>query len=119
MTRTMHRFWRALAVCTTLGVVVACSSATMSTPQSLRPLPEPIESVAMAPSGGVLADAIGTELFNQGFQVIDTQETSNYLVRLNLDEMELMQPKSLTALRGRGIKAVLSVRTVAGYEEQI
>jgi hypothetical protein len=99
-------------------VTAACSGATMSTPMNLRSLPETIESVAMAPSGGVLADAIGTELFNRGFQVIDTQETSNYLVRLNLDEIELMQPKSLTAMRGRGIKAILSVRAVAGYDNK-
>lgn len=99
-----------------LALSTACSGATMSTPQNLRPLPEKIESVALAPSGGVLADAIGTELFNHGIQVIDTQETSNYLVRLNLDEIELMQPKTLSALRGRGITALLSVKSVAGYD---
>ena len=88
----------------------------MSAPMSLRPLPERIESIALAPSGGLFADAIGTELFNNGMKVIDTQETSNFLLRTNLDEVELLQPKSLTAMRDRGINAVLSVKMAAGYD---
>jgi hypothetical protein len=108
-----------VAVAAALGAfTVACAGASISTPQSLQPLPEPIESVALAPSGGVLADAIGTELFGRGFRVIDTRGTSNYLVRLNLDEIELMQPKSLSAIRERGINAVLSCSSVAGDDNK-
>lgn len=93
-----------------------CSGAMVSMPKQLPPLPESIDAVALAPSGGVLADAIGTELFSRGFRVIDTQETSNFLVRLNLDEIELFQPRTLEALRERGLNAVLSVKSVAGYD---
>lgn len=96
----------------------ACSGAKVSAPVNLRPLPEPVSAIALAPSGGVLADAIGTELFGQGFQVIDTQEMTNYLVRLNLDEIELSQPRSLARLRERGIQAVMNVRAVAGYDDK-
>lgn len=94
----------------------ACAGASVSSPTSLRPLPEPVSSIALAPSGGVMADAIGNELFNQGFQVIDTQETSNFLVRLNLSELEVLQPKSLSLLREQGITAFLQVRGGAGYD---
>jgi len=96
----------------------ACTGSKVSAPVNLRPLPEPVAAIALAPSGGVLADAIGTELFGNGFQVIDTQEMSNYLVRLNLDEIELSQPRSLTLLRERGIQAVMNVRSVAGYDDK-
>jgi hypothetical protein len=109
---------RAVPIVVLAGLVAACAGASISVPQSLQPLPEPIASVALAPSGGVLADAIGNELFSRGIRVIDTQQTSNFLVRLNLDEIELMQPKSLSALRERGINAVLSCRSVAGYDNQ-
>ncbi len=95
-----------------------CARARVSAPQALRPLPESIETVALAPSGGVLADAIGTELFNRGIRVMDSQETSNLLLRLNLSEIELLQPRSLTALRERGASAVLTVRSVAGYDKK-
>ena len=40
------------------------------------------------------------------------------LVRLNLDEVELSMPRSLALLRERGIQAVLSVRSVAGYDDK-
>lgn len=98
--------------------MLGCAGSRMSMPQQLRPLPEPVEAVALAPSGGVLADAIGTELFNQGFQVIDTQQMSNYMVRWNLDEVELLQPANLRQMRDQGITAFLSVRTVAGYDDK-
>jgi len=104
-----------------IGVAVlmtGCAGTKMSVPQTLRPLPEPVTAVALAPSGGVLADAIGTELFNQGIQVIDTQQMSNYMVRWNLDEIELLQPTNLATMRENGISAFLSVRTVAGYDDK-
>jgi hypothetical protein len=65
-----------------------------------------------------LADAIGTELFGSGFRVIDTQQTTNYLVRLNLSEVELSEPRSLGLLHQQGIQAVLNVRAVAGYDDK-
>lgn len=103
----------AVAVLTT-----GCAGTKMSVPRNLRPLPEPVTAVALAPSGGVLADAIGTELFSQGIQVIDTQQMSNYMVRWNLDEVELLQPTSLATMRDQEISAFLTVRTVAGYDDK-
>jgi hypothetical protein len=109
--------------CCTLGIalltfvaMVACAGAKISAPVQLPPLVDKVDSLALAPSGGVLADAIGTELFGTGFKVIDTQETSNFLVRMNLDEIEILTPRSLTALQARGINAVLSVKAVGGYD---
>lgn len=118
----MIRKWRPVRCDLLLGLVVVinagCAGARMSMPETLPPLPEAIEAIALAPSGGVLADAIGTELFNRGVRVIDTQDTSSLLLRLNLDEIELLQPKSLSALRERGVSAILGVKSVAGYDDK-
>ena len=99
-----------------LASIAGCASAKISAPQHLQPLPETVEAVALAPSGGVLADAIGTELFNLGFRVVDTQQTSSFLVRMNLDEIELLEHKSLAAFQERGVGAVLSVKSIGGYD---
>lgn len=99
-------------------VMTGCAGTQMSIPQNLRPLAEPVTAIALAPSGGVLADAIGTELFNQGLHVIDTQQMTNYMVRWNLEEIELMQPASLEAMKEQGISAFLTVRSVSGYDER-
>lgn len=112
----VHRAARTGLCIMALVSTAGCAGAMISAPQQLQPLPEKVDAVALAPSGGVLADAIGTELFNRGFRVIDTQETSNFLLRMNLDEIELLQPKSLAAFQDRSIGAVLSVKSVAGYD---
>ena len=98
--------------------LMACAGAKISKPKHLPPLPEKINMIALAPSGGVLADAIGIELFGSGFKVIDSQETSNNMIRLNLNEIELFQPASLNKLRELGINAVLSVKSVSGYDNK-
>jgi hypothetical protein len=72
--------------------------------------------VALAPSGGVLADAIGIELFNRGFNVIDASEMSNLMARLNIYEIELSTPKNLSILSEQGIDAVLSVKAATGFD---
>ena len=65
-----------------------------------------------------MADAVGIELFSQGFTVFDTQQTSTLMIRYNLDEAEVMRPEAIPAFAERGIDAVLIVRTVAGYDDQ-
>ncbi len=93
-----------------------CAPSRVSVMQNLAPLEHPVKTIALAPSGGVLADSIGLELFGNNFRVVDTQQTSNILVRLNLNELEIMEPKSMAALKERGIDAILLVRSVAGYD---
>jgi len=113
----MTQCWRdALLVGVAVFSTIGCAGTRMSAPQNLRPLPEPVTTIALAPSGGVLADAIGTELFNHGLQVIDTQQMSTYMVRWNLNEIELLRPANLQTMRNQGISAFLSARTVAGYD---
>ena len=94
----------------------AGSKFTMITPA--RALAAPISTVALAPSGGPLADAVGVSLLNYGVRIFDTQQTSNLLIRSNLNEEEVMEPQNLALIAARGIDAILFVRTVAGYDDK-
>ena len=68
------------------------------------------------PSGGALADAIGIELLNYGYQIIDTAAITGYMARYNLNEFELTMPQNISKLSNDGIDTVLLVKTVAGYD---
>ncbi len=70
----------------------------------------PVKAIALAPGAGLLADAVGVELSNRGFTVIDSASTSQMLVRLNLNEVEISTPQGLTKLKDQGIDAFLTVR---------
>ncbi len=72
--------------------------------------------LALAPSGGLMADAIGVELFNRGFTVFDTNQMTNLLFRLNMNEIELSDPKNLSALYDEGIDAVLHVKASVAFD---
>ncbi|CAN7780840.1 hypothetical protein LJR296_007991 [Cupriavidus necator] len=74
--------------------------------------------IALTPGGGLMADAVGVELANRGFTIIDPSSTSNMMIRLNLNEVEVAKPEGLTKLREQGIDALLIVRTVGGYDQQ-
>jgi len=65
-----------------------------------------------------MADAVGIELFSQGFTVFDTRQTSTLMLRYNLDEAEVMRPEAISTFAEEGIDALLVVRTVAGYDDQ-
>lgn len=104
-----------LFVLVVASTCIGCSGSKMSRVQGARP-EHPVETVALAPSGGLLADAIGIELFNHGLAVIDTAETSNLFARLNLHEAEVSRSQNLTLLRREGIDAYLMVKSAAGYD---
>ena len=93
-----------------------CGTSKVSTPAIQVHLDHPIHTLALAPTGGLLADAIGVELFNRGFQVLDTTSTANLLIRLNLSEVEILNPVKLSLLKEQGIDAYLSVRSAAGRD---
>lgn len=76
----------------------------------------PVGTIALMTGGGLFADAIGIEISARGLQVFDTAVTSNLLVRLNLNEVEVTQPKGLSKLKDQGIDAILSARVASGYD---
>ena len=107
--------WACVLLLSAAVVFGGCSGSKMTILQG-RPPTHAVTAIAMAPSGGVLSDAIAVELFNMGFQIVDTAETSNLLLRLGLSELEVSQPENLRRLHDEGVDAYLSVRSVAGQD---
>ncbi len=96
--------------------ISGCAGSRVSLTGEASLISEPINTIAMTPGGGLLADAIGVELANYGFNVIDASAMTALMTRLNLDEFELTQPQSLSKLKGKNIDAYLSVKAAAGRD---
>jgi hypothetical protein len=77
-----------------------------------------VRTIAILPGGGLLADAVAVELLNRGFTVIDAAATSNLMIRLNMNEIEIARPEGLAKFKGQGIEALLVVRAAGGYDAQ-
>ena len=97
-------------------LVGGCAGARLNVSRNPNQLPQKINKVALMPSGGVLADAIGIELLNYGYSVIDTSTVTGYMARYNLNELELTLPQNISKLSDDGIDTLLIVKTVAGYD---
>lgn len=97
-------------------VLSGCATAVMNVSRNLNQPPQKITKVALLPSGGAVADAIGIELLNGGHQIIDTTVITGYMARYNLNEFELTMPQNISKLSSDGIDTMLIVKTVAGYD---
>jgi hypothetical protein len=113
----MHRLSVVVAGLALLFSTACASSKLSSLPVTTKPS-HPVKVIALAPDGGLLADAVGVEFANRGYRLIDAASTSKMLVRLNLNEVEIARPEGLARLREQGIDAWLSVRAVGGYDQQ-
>ena len=71
-----------------LALVLALGCAGSRVSQSVsQPYKGPrIKAIALSPGGGVLGDAVGVELFNRGFSIIDPGEAGRLLGRSDLSE---------------------------------
>ncbi|WP_236685595.1 hypothetical protein [Geobacter pickeringii] len=97
-------------------LMASCAGSRVSSiPVSSKPS-APVKVIALDPGGGLLADAVGIELANRGFTVLDPASTSRLMVRLNIDEIEVNTPIGLEKLKGKGVDAYLTVRTAAGRD---
>jgi hypothetical protein len=90
----------------------------MNVSRSSSPLPHEVKTVALMPSGGVLADAIGIELLNYDLDVVDTSTMTGIMARFNLTEIELAHPQNIRKLATEGIDTILLVKSVAGYDNR-
>lgn len=97
-------------------ILYGCSTAPMLNVAASPIRDEQIRTVALAPNSGVLGDAIGFELIKYGFEVFDTAQVSSMMVRMNLNEIEILEPQNLKKLKTKGIDSMLQVRVVAGYD---
>jgi len=105
-----------ILVCFICISLVGCASSKMSVSRNPIALPQEVKKIALMPSGGPLADAIGIELLNYGYEIIDTTTVTGYMARYNLDEIELSMPQNITKLSDDGIDCILIVKSVAGYD---
>lgn len=109
---------RRIAIALSVLVFVAgCASSKVSSLPVSPAARQSVKVIAFAPGGGVLADAIGVELSNRGFTVIDSTATSNMMIRLNLNEVEIAKPEGLTKLKDQGVDAILVVRSAGGQDD--
>lgn len=96
------------------ALLTACSGSRVSAVKNGNPPAHAIRAIAFAPGGGLMADAVGVELANRGYVVIDTAQVTGIIGRIGLNEIELQQPAGLQAMREQGIDALLSVRSASG-----
>ena len=95
--------------------LIGCATSHVSVSQNLGLLRHKVHRIALMPSGGALVDAIGIELLNYGYEVVDTTTIAAYMAKDELDEVGLSMPQNLKKLSGDGIDALLVVREVGGY----
>lgn len=108
-----------LIICSTLCLLLTgCGTSKVTNINIAENNKHPVKSLAMAPSGGLLADAVAVELSGMGFNVIDSSSTTSLMLRLNLSEIEITQPQGLAKLKAQGIDAVLSVKGTGSYDSQ-
>jgi hypothetical protein len=97
-----------------VGLVSGCATTQISISKAQKTFQ--VNTIALMPGGGVLADSVGTSLLQYNFGVMDTTTVSSLMYRDNLNEAEIMLPVNLKKLKDQGIDTVLNVRTVAGYD---
>ena len=95
-----------------------CAGSRVNVSRSPGALPHDVKTLALMPSGGVLADAVGIELLNFGLDVVDTATMTSLMARFNLDEVEVAHPQNIKKLADEGIDTILLVKSVAGYDNR-
>ncbi|MDH5325326.1 MAG: hypothetical protein OEZ68_02395 [Gammaproteobacteria bacterium] len=95
------------------SILLGCAPARLTVSSS--PVAD-LKTIALYPNRGLLGDAIGLELVKYGFDVFDTAQVSSMMIRLNLTEIEILEPRNIRKLKEEGIDGLLQVRTVSGYD---
>jgi hypothetical protein len=98
--------------------LAACGGTKISALPVAKSNAMAIHSIALAPTGGLLADAVGIELANRGYNIVDSATVTSMMVRLNMNELEVQRPESLAKLKAQGIDAFLSVKSSGANDGQ-
>lgn len=93
-----------------------CAAGRVRAVGDFQALDPPLQTIALAPQGGVFADLIGMTLSEEGYVVIDTGATAALLVLLQRSADDLLSPQSLAVFKGRDIDAVLATQKVEGKD---
>ena len=103
----------------TIFLLSGCGSSKLSTLPVMHKEQYSVQTIALAPEGGLLAEAVGIELSNRGYIIIDSTSTSKLLIRLNIGELEVANPQALQKLKEKGIDAYLTVKSAGAYDGQV
>jgi len=68
--------------------------------------------MALLPSGGLAADALGQELLKRGLTVVDRNGMIDLLLQLKIKENDLFSANNLALLKEQGIDAIIMVVSV-------
>jgi hypothetical protein len=103
-------------------LALGCSTSKVTQTAYAHGNSQQVKSIALLPGSGVLTDAIGIELSNRGYTVVEPQETATILgkggsvTRANPGDLPVLSPESLAALRSRNADAVLTVHGISGRD---
>lgn len=92
----------------------------------IRTMPAPVgrdlaavRTLWIAPSAGVVGDALSVELGRYGFTIIDPATMTSAVVRDDNGEVEAIEPQRLEGMRASGVDAMVFARTVmASYDQR-
>jgi hypothetical protein len=102
---------RCLFVLALVVLSISCASSKVSQTINTTYSGPKIKTIALSPGGAVLGDAIGVELFNRGFTVVDPTEAGTLLGRRDLTEFEIATTPNLQTLSSKGVDALLVVKS--------
>jgi hypothetical protein len=107
---------RQLLVLLLVWLLYGCAAGRVIPVGRFQSIDPPLQTIALAPSGGTFADVVGIELAAQSYTIVDTGATLALLVSMQKTQDDLFNPEVMAKLRGRGIDAVLVVRKVDGKD---
>ena len=108
-----------LGLCLLLIALTGCfgrQRATIS--NSIQKSSSPVKTIAISPSSGMFGDAIGIELANRGFTVIDSGQAASLLVTIGMDKLQVYRPDRAKPIVDKGVDAILIVKTSNGYDNR-
>lgn len=108
----------AAAMVVVSSIMAGCASSKISQTSYSSPEKSIVSTIAFMPGGGLVSDAVGVELSNRGFTIIDASTTSTMMVRLGINEVSITKPESLEKFRKEGIDALLVVHSSSSYDGQ-
>jgi hypothetical protein len=97
-------------------ILFGCANSKVSTIGNYVTPTSQIEVIAMSPNGGLLGEAVAIELFNLGYNIVDTESTQRIFARLGLDEIEISRASGIKRLKEEGIDAYLVIKSASGHD---
>lgn len=99
-----------------VATAISCDSSKLSLrgPSAVRS----VGAIAISP-GSAVGDAVGLELFNAGFSIVDSSEVSSVLSAGGFSVESLGDRRSMAAFYDRGIDALLVARETGGAPESV